>query len=92
MLRSKHAYEEKLQLKAESLTNLADVVNLYHGSHVLWSDKIVQRVEMTENILLSQLKSMQAEYHAKLERLKMLSEAMLDCVNQKVRVKEQRLG
>jgi hypothetical protein len=35
---------------------------------------------------------MQAESDAKFEHLQTLSEATLDCVNQTVTVKEQRLG
>jgi hypothetical protein len=90
MLRSKRAYEDKLLLKAESLTNLADVVNLYHSSHVMWSDKLVQRVESTENVLLEQLKLMKVDSDAQFDRLQTLAETTFDRVNQTITVKEQR--
>jgi hypothetical protein len=90
MLRSKRDYDEKLLMKAESLTNLVDVVNLYHSSHVLWSDKLVQKVESTENILLEQFKLMKADSDAKFDRLQTLAETTFDRVNQTITVKEQR--
>ena len=90
MLRSKRDFDKKLLMKAESLTNLVDVVNLYHSSHVLWSDKLVQRVESTENILLEQLKLMKADSDAKFDRLQTLAETTFDRVNQTITVKEQR--
>ena len=68
MLRSKRDFDEKLLMKAESLTNLVDVVNLYHSSHVLWSDKLVEKVESTENVLLEQLKLMKADSDAQFDR------------------------
>ena len=90
MFRSKRDYDEKLLMKAESLTNLVDIVNLYHSSHVLWSDKLVQKVESTENILLEQFKLMKADSDAKFDRLQTLAETTFDRVNQTITVKEQR--
>jgi hypothetical protein len=90
MLRSKRDYDEKLLMKAESLTNLAEVVNLYHSSHVLWSDKLVQKVESTENILLEQFKLIKVDSDAKFDRLQTLAETTFDRVNQTITVKEQR--
>jgi len=90
MLRSKRDYDEKLLMKAESLTNLVDVVNLYHSSHVLWSDKLVQKVESSQNIFLEQFKLMKADSDAKFDRLQTLAETTFDRVNQTITVKEQR--
>jgi hypothetical protein len=90
MMRSKRAYEDKLLLKAESLTNLADVVNLYHSSHDMWSDKLVQKVESSQNILLEHLKLIKADSDAKFDRLQTLAKTTFDRVNQTITVKEQR--
>jgi hypothetical protein len=90
MLRSKRDYDEKLLMKAESLTNLVDIVNLYHSSHVLWSDKLVEKVESSQNIFLEQFKLMKADSDAKFDRLQTLSEATFDRVNQTITIKEQR--
>ena len=90
MLRSKRDYDEKLLMKAETLTNLVDVVNLYHSSHVLWSDKLVEKVESSQNIFLEQFKLMKADSDAKFDRLQILSEATFDRVNQTITIKEQR--
>ena len=77
-------------MKAETLTNLVDVVNLYHSSHVLWSDKLVEKVESSQNIFLEQFKLMKADSDAKFDRLQILSEATFDRVNQTITIKEQR--
>ncbi len=77
-------------MKAETLTNLVDVVNLYHSSHVLWSDKLVEKVESSQNIFLEQFKLMKADSDAKFDWLQTFSEATFDRVNQTITVKEQR--